>query len=154
MFRAICLFIIAVCTVGSIWLSFVSQEEYETTVADVTQYVTTLDEKVWAKIANHIEVREDISALQEKDMRFVRSYLRSRLGSETYLEMAENKCLDTVVYKLAVFDGVWVDHWCANQYRQVEAWYKQDLMMFMAYRYELDQPESLKNTIKQNRVGS
>lgn len=148
MFRAVCLTIIAFTTVASLWLSFVTQEEYDRTVDTASSFVSDIEEKVWDKIAAHMEQREKIAELQEKDMRFVRAYLRSRLGSDAYLELAENNCLDSIVYKLAIFDSKWIDNWCANQYRSIERWYKNDIMLYMSYRYEAAQPETLKRSIK------
>lgn len=148
MFRALCLAIIAFTTTASIWLTFTTQEDFDNTVDNVSNFVTGVENKVWDKIASHMEQREKIDELQEKDMRFVRAYLRSRLGSDAYLKLAENNCLDSIVYKLAIFDSKWINHWCANQYRSIERWYKNDIMLYMSYRYEAAQPETLKRSIK------
>lgn len=153
MFRVICSGIIAVCASGSLWLSTVTEKEFDHTVAVVQETINSVENKVWEKIASHMAEEQRIVELQEKDMRFVRAYLRSRLGSDAYLELAENNCLDSVVYKLAVFDSKWLDNWCANQYRHIEPWYKNDIMLYMSYRYEADQPENIKHSIKVARLG-
>lgn len=151
MFRAVCLTVLAFTTVTSLWLSSITQESYDRYKDDAFSFILSIEEKVWGKIAAHIEQGEKIAELQEKDMRFVRAYLRSRLGSDAYLELAKNNCLDSIVYKLAIFDSKWIDNWCANQYRSIERWYKNDIMLYMSYRYEAAQPETLKHSIKLER---
>lgn len=154
MFRKVCYTILSISIVGSIWLSFSTEQQYENALKTVRNSATTAEDYVWARIASHLNQNAEIEALEEKDLRFVRAYLRSRLGRDTYMEMVKNDCLDSIAYKLAIFDSKWTDHWCANQYRQVEAWYKNDIMMYMSYRYEASQPETLKHSIKVARQGN
>lgn len=154
MFKKVCYTILSISLVGSIWLSFTTEQQYENALKSVRDSANVAENYVWERIANHLDQQSDMEALEEKDLRFVRAYLRSRLGRDTYMEMAQNNCLDSIAYKLAVFDSKWIDHWCANQYRQVEAWYKNDIMMYMSYRYEASQPETLKHSIKISRVGN